>query len=101
MYVACKFHHKSRDRDRPQRLRRDSHIRISVRLFMIGASVIAPTTVSSCLPTTIVRTGLLIWLLTLGQSPLTSVALGSSVSKAAQFRTPTTSRVTAACLALI
>jgi len=31
--------------------------------------------------------GLLIWLLTLGQSRLTSVALGSSVSKAAQFRT--------------
>ena len=64
---------------------------------MIEASVIAPTMLSNFLPTTVVRTGLLIWLLTLGQSPLTSVALGSSVSKAAQFRTRTTLGATAAC----
>src|SRR5438128_11968597 len=99
--VGCTTLHSLRDQAHPQGLRRDSHIRISVRLFMIGASAIAPTTVSSFPPTTTVRTGLIIWLLTLGQSPLTSVALGFSVSKAAQFKTRTTSRVTVACPALI
>src|SRR6266853_4579864 len=100
-WVACTTLHYIRDQGRPPRLRLGSHFRISARLFMIESSEIAPTLLSNFLPTTVVRTGLPIWLLTLGQNPLTSVALGSSVSRAAQFRTLTTSRVTAAYPALI
>src|ERR1700730_11910925 len=100
-WVACTTLHYIRDQERPPRLRLGSHFRISLRLFMIEASVIAPTMLSNFLPTTVVRAGLPIWLPTLGQSPWTSVALGSSVSRAARFRTPTTSGVTAAYPALI
>src|SRR5450631_3467636 len=100
-WVACTTLHYIRDQGRPPRSRLDSHFRISLQLSMTEASEIAPTMLSNFLPTTVVRAALPMWLPTLTRSPLTWVALGSSVSRAAQFRTHTTSRVTAACPALI